>query len=192
MEMELGSINKINEMLNQIPVTPENEDEIENAKQAMADQDYITALTIINSLNAKVKVKKVKDNKESDTEYDEEDYDEDDENKNLENTDEEVIVPVEIEEKKEYTFENENGIEKYPKELSNIELEKIYIGLLLQEPKLIVRYHILFDDCFFESESLLNIYKSILFTEGGDYTPERAKQKFNFSKEVEGIYQKKK
>ncbi len=189
MEMELGSINKINEMLNQIPVTLENEDEIESAKQAMADQDYITALTIINSLNAKVKVKKEQDNKESDTEYDEEDYDDDDENKNSENTDEEVIVPVDIEEKKEYTFENENG--KYPKELSNIELEKIYIGLLLQEPKLIVRYHILFDDCFFESESLLNIYKSILFTEGGDYTPERAKQKFNFSKEVDGIYQQK-
>ncbi len=73
-----------------------------------------------------------------------------------------------------------------------MELEKkVYIGLLLTEPKYIVRYYILFDQCYFESESLLNIYKSILFTEGGNYTPEIAKQKFNFSREVEGIYQQK-
>ena len=90
-----------------------------------------------------------------------------------------------------YTFETEKDKEKYPKELSNIELEKIYIGLLLQEPRLIVRYYILFEDCFFQSEALLNIYKSILFTEGGDYTPEIAKRNFNFAREIEGIYQQK-
>ena len=95
------------------------------------------------------------------------------------------------EKEEEFIFETEKDKEKYPVELQNIELEKVYIGLLLTKPKYIVRYYILFDQCYFESESLLNIYKSILFTEGGNYTPEIAKQKFNFSREVEGIYQQK-
>ena len=95
------------------------------------------------------------------------------------------------EDEEEFVFETEKDKEKYPVDLRNVELEKVYIGLLLTEPKYIVRYYILFDQCYFESESLLNIYKSILFTEGGNYTPEIAKQKFNFSREVEGIYQQK-
>lgn len=208
MEMEQGSIKRINDMLDRIPITPENQEDIENAKQAMDDHDYMTALTIMRKLNER---KNVIENKEE--EYDEdEEYDEEEDIENLpdnydnendenDEDDEEYdyegnsTLPLDTneyeEEEKEYTFENEGNVEKYPKELRNIELEKIYIGLLLQEPKLIVRYHILFDNCYFESDSLLNIYKSILFTEGGDYTPERAKEKFNFSKEVEGIYQQK-
>ena len=85
-----------------------------------------------------------------------------------------------IEEKKE------EGI--YPKKLSNIELEQIYMGLLLTDPKLIVKYYFLYEDCFFEDEEVLNAYKSVLFTEGGAYTPEVAKNNFNFAKDTEESY----
>ena len=85
-----------------------------------------------------------------------------------------------IEEKKE------EGI--YPKKLSNKELEQIYMGLLLTEPKLIVKYYFLYEDCFFEDEEVLNAYKSALFTEGGAYTPEVAKNNFNFAKDTEESY----
>ncbi len=203
MEMELGSIRRINDMLDKIPVTPDNEEELANAKQAMEDHDYMTALTIMKELNekqAKKKARKSKKNvqvdEDEEKEHDEniEEDEEDDEYDEYEDEeeDDEAINPFQLEEEEEeFTFENKKDPDKYPKELRNIELEKIYIGLLLQEPKLIVRYHILFDNCYFESDSLLNIYKSILFTEGGDYTPEKAKQKFNFSKEVDNIYQQK-
>ena len=69
----------------------------------------------------------------------------------------------------------------FPEKLRNEELEKTYIGLLLNNPKLIVKYYILFEECYFDDQSLLNIYKSILFTEGGKYTPEIAKKGFSFS-----------
>lgn len=76
----------------------------------------------------------------------------------------------------------------YPKKLSNPDLESKYIGLLLKEPKYIVKYYFLFNECFFEDDELLNIYKSVLFTEGGNYTPEIAKDGFNFARDTESSY----
>ena len=76
-------------------------------------------------------------------------------------------------------------------ELRDEELEKAYIGLLLNNPKLIVKYYIIFEECYFDDQSLLNIYKSILFTEGGKYTPEIAKKGFNFSVDNNETYKQK-
>lgn len=76
----------------------------------------------------------------------------------------------------------------YPQKLSNPDLECKYIGLLLKEPKYIVKYYFLFNECFFEDDELLNIYKSILFTEGGNFTPEIAKDGFNFARDTESSY----
>ncbi len=76
----------------------------------------------------------------------------------------------------------------YPAELSNIPLEHAYMGLLLNDPKQIVKFYFLFQDCYFEDPEILNIYKSVLFTEGGAYTPEIAKAGFNFSKDSEEVY----
>ena len=70
-------------------------------------------------------------------------------------------------------------------------MEEDYIGLLLETPKVISMYYILHEDCFFESEELLNIYKSILFTEGQAYAPQIAKNEFNFAKESPETYKKK-
>ena len=82
--------------------------------------------------------------------------------------------------------EKNKGI--YPAELSNIPLEHAYMGLLLNDPKQIVKFYFLFQDCYFEDPEILNIYKSVLFTEGGAYTPEIAKAGFNFSKDSEEVY----
>ncbi len=93
-------------------------------------------------------------------------------------------------EKEEQKDEEMIGI--YPKKLSNLELEYIYMGLLLNDPKLIVKYYFLYEDCLFEDESILNLYKGVLFTEGGNYTPEVAKKGFNFAKDTEQSYELKK
>ena len=255
----MEGLQRINNLLNSIPITSKNKKEIEGAKRAIANGDYTTALSIIQNLNKKTnktgkELKKkpekeeIKEEKpivdeepESDekdeeedlspflplgddefsdlftdesqedysNEYDmknneelaekeieeeeakREDEDEQEIDENEENLEHDANSEEDEEEEEEFVFETEKDKEKYPVDLRNIELEKVYIGLLLTEPKYIVRYYILFDQCYFESESLLNIYKSVLFTEGGNYTPEIAKQKFNFSREVEGIYQQK-
>ncbi len=82
--------------------------------------------------------------------------------------------------------ENEEGI--YPAKLENQELEYNFMGLLLENPKAISRYYYVYDECYFEDEDILNVYKSVLFTEGGKYTPEIAKDGFNFSKDSEQVY----
>ena len=76
----------------------------------------------------------------------------------------------------------------YPDELSDFDLENIYIGLLLNDPKAIGMYYFLFENCYFEDPSMLNIYKSVLFTEGQAYASEDAKRNFNFSKDSKEVY----
>ena len=82
--------------------------------------------------------------------------------------------------------EEQDGI--YPPELSNVELERTFIGLLLNDPKLIVKYYFPFEECYFEDSDCLNVYKSILFTEGGAYSSEDAKRGFNFARDNEAVY----
>ena len=148
--MEKEKIEKIYEILNNIPVTVDNFDTIQKIRKSLLNEDYIGALKKLEILSEEKKA----DNK------------------------------VEESYKQE---EEETGL-IYPNKLSNIPLERTYIGLLLSDPKLIVKYYFLFEDCYFEDESILNIYKSVLFTEGGAYTPEIAKQGFNFSRDSEQVY----
>ena len=103
----------------------------------------------------------------------------------------------ELKEKEEETEDEENQFiieeefddDTYPKELSNIQLERTFIGLLLENPKLISKYYFIFDICMFEDDEMLNIYKSILYNEGAKYSSERAKDRFNFSKDTEEVYE---
>lgn len=90
--------------------------------------------------------------------------------------DEEEKKPKKVKVKKEK--EEEEKI--YPEELQDEELEQIFLGLLLNNPKSISMYYIIHEECYFESKKLLNIYKSILFTEGAIYSSEEAKRDFNF------------
>ena len=73
----------------------------------------------------------------------------------------------------------------FPAELTKPELEKIYIGLVLNNPRLIAKYYFIKEDCLFDDDELLNIYKSIIFTEGEAFAPEIAKRDFSFSKDTE-------
>lgn len=88
----------------------------------------------------------------------------------------------------EIETENEEN-STYPKQLNNIELEHIYIGILLENPKLITKYYFLYDICMFEDDEMLNIYKSVLYNEGAKYSSEQAKNRFNFSKDSEKVYE---
>ena len=97
------------------------------------------------------------------------------------------------EDKKQLEEEEENVVEEneegmFPAELKNPELERIYMGLLLENPKSISRYYYVYRECYFEDDEVLNVYKSVLFTEGGKYTPEIAKDGFNFAKDSEEVY----
>ncbi len=139
--MENVNINAIYDILNKIPVTPENKGVIESIRSSLEKGDIITALNNIRELTGK-----------------------------------------EVPKKADKTIDTRRT---YPNELSDLELEGIYIGLLLNNPKLIAKYHFLYSDCHFEDKELLNIYKSIIFTEGEAYTPEIAKRDFNFSKDTE-------
>ena len=100
----------------------------------------------------------------------------------------EKLKNLQIENDKEEQEQADEQTGMYPKKLSNLELEYIYMGLLLNDPKLIVKYYFLYEYCYFEDESILNLYKGVLFTDGGNYTPEIAKKGFNFAKDTEESY----
>ena len=78
--------------------------------------------------------------------------------------------------------------EIYPEKLNSTQLEFDFIGILLSNPKLIMKYYFLKEICLFKDEQCLNIYKSILFNEGAKYVSEKAKDGFNFSKDSEEVY----
>ena len=59
---------------------------------------------------------------------------------------------------------------------------------MLKSPEEIVKYYFLFDDCYFEDDKVLNLYKRVLFTDGEKYAPEIAKRGYNFSKASETSY----
>ena len=155
--MEDDMIEKMNQMLESIPVTEENSRLITEIKQDLMEQNLTEALEKINEL----------------THY----------KANHEN---EKIIE-EINNNEQLNKEESKG-SIYPKELSDPELESKYIGLLLSDPKYIVKFYFLFDECFFEDDKLLNIYKSVIYTEGGSYTPEIAKEGFNFARDNEESY----
>ena len=143
-------LDKIYELINNIPVTEQNERLIDKIKEDLSMGNYKDAMETLQEL------------------------------REIGNTEEKRVVR-----KKKEKEENKSI---YPKLLSDIELEHIYMGLLLNDPKYIVKYYFLYDECYFEDNEILNIYKSVLFTEGGSYTPEVAKEGFNFARENEDTY----
>ena len=146
--MERDSINKLNDLIDRIPVTDDNRDEIKEIKQMLSEGNFKKALEKMKGLTYQTQDEKKKGKR-----------------------------------KKEKQKVNE-----YPKKLSSPELEAQFIGLLLENPKLIVRYHFLYEECYFEDSELLNIYKSVIFTEGAAYSSEAVKNGFNFSKSSEEVY----
>ena len=162
--MESQGIESLIELINRIRITNENKLEVEEMKGLIKKQDYTKVIQILNDLKNENKIilNKVEETKEKPKEE------------------------VKEERPKKEHKEEKEGI--YPEKLSNVELEERYIGLLLDNPKAISMYYVVHDDCYFESEDMLNLYKSILFTEGQAYAPQIAKNDFNFSKEGPETY----
>ncbi len=155
----------------------------------------------LNEENVEDDIENDNENEYIDEENEMENYNENNESEEENNTEEEEIEDNE-EDDEFYDWNNEKEkvvykeeIKKqesaYPEKLRNEELEKTYIGMLLNNPKLITKYYIIFEECYFDDQSLLNMYKSILFTEGGKFTPEIAKKGFNFSVDNNETYKQK-
>ena len=181
----------IENLIDRIEVNEENKEDIEEIKRLIKQKNYDKIIEKLNQLKEEKKIQLKNQNiqhiNHNDVEDSEEELSEEDLKEILEGGLEEVQEETKKEDKKN---EEKEGI--FPKELSNFELEEKYIGLLLETPKAISMYYIIHKDCFFESEDLLNIYKSILFTEGQAYAPQIAKDEFNFAKEGPEIYKMKK
>ena len=123
---------------------------------------------------------------DADSEENDDDYDDIEDEEEYENNEENNEQSVNL---KRYKTTKKEKTKKYPDLINDTEIERIYIGLLLKNPESIYKYYYLFDDCFFEDDDMLNIYKSVLFTEGAKYTPEIAKKGFNFSRDSEEVYE---
>ena len=178
--MENNGIESLIELIKRIEVTEDNKKQINKINKLIEQEDYLEAIKILNELKKQGKIK-LKDVSILDLMRDKEEI-------SQEELDEELFKEDIIPEKKEKE-KTENSI--YPKELSDEELEERYIGLLLENPKAISMYYIIHEDCYFKSDKLLNLYKSILFTEGQAYAPQIAKNEFNFAKEGPDTYQQK-
>ncbi len=167
---------------------------IEGIRRAIEEGDYELAIEKINGLkNTKAPTNNNNNDKTEKKEDDDEEknkgkdnifdiFGDDDDNKNTDNNEEDediddnaILSFVDEEEEPDEVI--------YPSDLVNYDLEETYIGMLVCDPKAIAMYYIVYDKCFFADRKLLNIYKSILFTEGQAYAPEVAKRGFNFAKE---------
>ena len=167
--MEDNNIGKILNLLDSITITPENEEIIYEIKRDLAKKDYIAALSKMEKLNKSKSIseKAIQNRKKTDS-------------------------STKHPEPNTETKKQENNANKtesiYPEQLRDRQAERIYMGLLLNDPKQIVKYYFLYEECQFEDDQILNIYKSVLFTEGGPYTPEIAKNGFNFARDTEESY----
>lgn len=180
--MENEGIESLVNLIKRIEITDENKAQVNKMKELIKQKRYTEVIQILNQLKNEGKIKLKNVTLAELVRHEENDSEEEDEE-----------IQEEIEEIEEIREDNENKQEEgiYPKELSNIELEESYIGLLLENPKAISMYYIVHEDCYFESDELLNLYKSILFTEGQAYAPQIAKNDFNFAKESPETYKKK-
>lgn len=189
------NINKLLELLNKVKVEGDNQDLVDEIRLDLIAGDIKTALQKLEELKSKSTIKMIEnplsqsENIEQKEEYFQEKTQDVEEDFQEEKQDAEEEIETEDIDNDEFDdTENDNedkDIEEndYPKTLQDEELERIYLGLLLSNPRSINMYYFIFEDCLFGKKELLNIYKSVLFTEGAMYSTEIAKKDFNFPKE---------
>lgn len=168
--MDKDKINKILDVVKNIKITKDNKEDVENVRRLIKEENYIEAIKELQRIQEEGRIeykKQVKEEKATKDEIEAEEYEED-------------IKDNIIKEEKEDTV--------YPKQLSNKKLEEQFISLLLANPKAISMYYIEKKDCYFESAKILNLYKGAIFIDGQEYTPEIAKEGFNFPKESPDTY----
>ena len=159
--MKDEKIERLRELIDSITITEKNEKLVIELKGLLETGNYEA---IINKIGELKRINELKADEE---------------------IEQETVKNTKITEKEKKEIEK---LEKFPKDISDKELEKKYIGMLLEDPKLIVRYYFLHEECFFEEEPLLNLYKRVLFTDGAEYASEEAKRKYNFSRDDEEAY----
>lgn len=175
MERNDSNVSQLYDLLNHIPVTKGNAKKIQEIKDAIGKNDLKKALDGIKELNEALQMRK-QEIKRNQTKKAKE-------------------KQAALEEgKREFEAEqiNEDEVERFPSELQDLDLEKDYIGLLLYDPRYIVSYNFVYDEVYFQDERMLNLYKSVIFTEGEKYAPEAVKRKFNFAKTTKEVYDLKK
>ena len=79
----------------------------------------------------------------------------------------------------------------YPEELSDENLEYIYIGIIMNNPKALSTYYFLASEFYFSDQELGELYKSILFQEAEKYAPAIAKENYNIPRERPNTYARK-
>ena len=186
--MEEEKIDRILKLVDMLEVTDENRDDIAKVKKLIEQKKYAEMLEVLKKVTSKNETKIKEDNRTILFRNEEKEPIEEDDDVNSEENEKaqmEKLLDNLEQEKEDEDYE-------YPKKLSNKKLEEVYISLLLANPKAISMYYIEKKDCYFESALLLNIYKSILFTEGEAYAPQVAKDDFNYAKENYKIFQSKK
>ena len=165
--MEQDKLEKIFNLIKKIQITEENKEEMKQIEKLIKEKNHTKAMQLLQKINKE--------------DYNEKQEPADEENEPNDNSQEDEL-------KDEKIAEQENKESIYPKELSNQELEEKYISSLLLNPKAISMYYILHEDCYFENDTFLNLYKSVLFTEGEAYAPQIAKNDYNFAADGPEIY----
>ncbi len=94
----------------------------------------------------------------------------------------------EEEEEEDDDDEEEEKEQIYPDKLIDFELECIYLGLLFNNPKAMSRFYLLYEDCRFSDDELTNLYKIVLFRDGEQYAPAKAKDKYQLPRETPNTY----
>ena len=148
---------ELEELLQIIPVRTKNQEFIRELNENIKNREYRLALNKVERFLDESNEQKEEEKKQS----------------KIQEIDPERIV-------KETKKEKQESI--YPPTLRNFELEKDFIGMLLNDPKLMAKYYILNEENYFDNKIFLEIYKGIVFTEGEAYTPYIAKSGYSFGK----------
>lgn len=175
--MDQENIDAIYNLLDKITLTVENEAIIEEIRQDLNNENYPQALVKLKNLTNSAEPKNVKKNSLTNDNPDLESSNDIAESSNGCGE----ADSNKLKQSRKISKEDKEGI--YPKALSDLNLEHAYIGMLLVNPKFITKFYFTKPECYFEDEFALNNYKSVLFTESANFTPEKAKDGFNFSKE---------
>ena len=188
--MDKEKLARIQKLIDMIEVTDTNEKDIKKIKKLVEEGKLKEMLELLKKVNINTDIlKKNTGNIGIVKTSTVEEMTKKEEEENKEPTEEEEIEQLVT--KMESEAQKEEDI-IYPDLISNKKLEETYISLLLANPRAISMYYIEYQDCYFESKLMLNIYKSVLFTEGEAYAPQVAKDNFNYAKESFDVFKKKK
>lgn len=152
----MDEINELFGLLQNVQVTEENEELMKEVNEDIQNGNFTVALDKLKTYMQE-KAQKIEAKNEDDIQKNEK------------------LQPEKQKEEKQ-----EDDV--YPKELTNKKLEKDFIAMLIVDPKTIAKYYILFEECYFENQLYLELYKGVLFTEGEKYAPDIAKRNFSFAK----------